>query len=99
METPKTYRCDKCGTRGVKLWRGIHGCADEHGHKLKCASCLAPEQTIDSEGKGFSQYDARRRTDQVNEWLPAVPVDDTFLGYSSVPQESFDWWKSLPTYP
>lgn len=102
------YHCHKCKAKGVKLWRGVHGSADENGHELLCASCLAPDSVVDEKGKwqsppykdkdGKDLFDGHR-TDQVKGWLPAVPVDDTYWGYSSVPSQDVEWWVGLPTYP
>jgi hypothetical protein len=102
------YTCSKCKAKGVKLWRGVHGCADDDGNKLLCASCLAPGEKVDEKGKwqsppykdkdGKELFDGHY-IDQVKSWLPAVPVDDTYWGYSSVPSQDVEWWESLPTYP
>ena len=101
------YRCGKCGAEGLKLWRGVHGCKSKEGHELLCAKCLAPDLVVDDQGKAPSDpaKDANGRliplqdSDQVAGWLPAVPVDDTFWGYTSVPTADVRWWKALPTYP
>ena len=85
------YRCDKCRKEGLKLWRGAHGAEDENGHGLLCAACLCPDKRVGEDGK-------RKGSDQVEGWLPAVPVDDTFWGYCSVPSADVMWWKALPTY-
>lgn len=90
------YRCDACGAEGLKLWRGVHGCKDEHGHALKCAACLAPGIIVDEAGR--EPYEYGGTTDQVGGWLPACPTGDTFWGYSSVPSVDVKWWKALPTY-
>lgn len=73
---------------------------ENESRELLCAKCLAPKIKVDDEGKcirkfgkGFEMY-----TDQVDNGLPAVPVHDTFYGYSGVPDEGVKWWKSLPTY-
>lgn len=95
FETTVDYVCGKCRLRGVKLWRGIHGCTID-GHELLCAKCLAPNTKVDDEGKCHHKYGIF--TDQVENGLPAVPVQDTFYGYSSVPAEGVRWWKNLPTY-
>jgi hypothetical protein len=92
------YRCSKCKADGVKLWRGVHGCEDKDGNKLLCAACLSPDVTVSDEGRVPDRYDGPHGTDQVDGWLPAVPVDDTFWGYSSVPTADVRWWKALPTY-
>jgi len=95
------YHCHKCKARDVKLWRGVHGCADDEGNELLCASCLAPGIEVSSEGKASWKMDgmSERDSDQINGWLPAVPVDDTYWGYSSVPSQDVEWWVALPTYP
>lgn len=101
------YYCHKCKTRNVKLWRGVHGCADEEGHELLCASCLAPDAEVDENGKWPAPpfkdslgtvLTHSYKTDQVKGWLPAIPVDDTYWGYSSVPSQDIEWWQALPTY-
>ncbi len=102
------YHCHKCKARNVKLWRGVHGCADEDGNELLCASCLAPDIKVDDQGRWeeppYKGKDGRilmegHKSDQVKGWLPAVPVDDTYWGYSSVPSQDVEWWVALPTYP
>ncbi len=89
------YRCSKCKAEGLKLWRGVHGATDKDGNVLLCAACLAPGVVVDDQGRYESKYG---KTDQVNGWLPAVPIDDTFWGYTSVPEEEVAWWKALSTY-
>ena len=98
-KTPFTvdYRCGKCKAEGLKLWRGIHGCNDKEGNGLLCAACLAPKTKVGDDGKADCD-DFGMRTDQIAGWLPAVPTDDTFWGYSSVPTSDVNWWKALPTY-
>jgi hypothetical protein len=91
------YHCHKCKTKNVKLWRGVHGCADKNGHELLCATCLAPGIPVNKDGR-WRDPDMQIETDQVKGWLPAVPVGDTYWGYSSVPSQDLEWWLSLPTY-
>lgn len=97
------YRCGKCHVSGVKLWRGVHGCKSKEGHELLCAYCLAPDVLVSAIGKAAIDPcdDAvpMSPSDQVRGWLPAVPVDDTFWGYTSVPAADVSWWRALPTYP
>lgn len=101
------YHCHKCKARNVKLWRGVHGCADKDGNELLCASCLAPGEIVDDKGKwqepdyqlGGGRTMPGYRTDQVKSWLPAVPVGNTYWGYTSVPSQDVEWWVALPTYP
>lgn len=101
LEPPKAahtvdYRCHKCRGEGLKLWRPWQG-GKVNGHGLLCAACLAPGEAVDSHGKWDSPGSHSVRSDQVNGWLPAVPVDDTFWGYSSVPSADVRWWRELPT--
>lgn len=93
------YHCHKCKEQNVKLWRGVHGCKDADGNGLLCASCLAPDTIVDEHGKWTEPGEHGMYTDQVKSWLPAVPVGDTYWGYSSVPSQDVEWWQGLPTYP
>jgi len=95
------YHCHKCKAKNVKLWRGVHGSADENGHELLCAACLAPGVKVSDQGKANWKYDGMSDmdSDQINGWLPAIPVDNTYWGYSSVPSQDVEWWVGLPTYP
>lgn len=92
------YTCQKCKAKGLKLWRGVHNCGDDDGNELLCASCLAPGLEVSEKGKAKDES-VGFETDQIRGWLPAVPVDDTYWGYSSVPSQDVEWWKGLPTYP
>lgn len=104
-ETTVDYSCGACKARGVKLWRGVHGCKMD-GHELLCAACVAPPGTfVDDDGKRVNEYTGLfntglpdRPTVCVGRGLPAIPVDDTFYGHTSVPPEGFEWWRTLPTY-
>lgn len=92
------YKCEQCGTAGVKLWRLPH-----HAAGLKCNVCLGVE--VDAEGcaalepiGGISFHG--QTSDQIKGWLPAVPTESDDLGYwgySSVPIRGVDWWKKLPS--
>lgn len=92
------YKCTGCGAEGRKLWRQYNTFADHI--KLLCAGCACRdkgiENTIGADGKRETDMG---RTDQIGSLVPAVPCDEgeTFWGYSSVPQEDVDWWKSLLT--
>jgi hypothetical protein len=90
------YRCGKCRNADVKLWRGVHGCPDKDGHELLCASCLAPKLLVDAKGKAPDEFVSK--SDQIHGWLPAIPVDDTYWGYTSVPSQDVEWWRARPTY-
>lgn len=106
-ETTVDYSCGACKARGVKLWRSVHGCKMD-GHELLCAACVAPPGTfVDDDGKGVNEHAKafgdpdcflKRPTVCVGRGLPAIPVDDTFYGHTSVPPEGFEWWRTLPTY-
>jgi hypothetical protein len=103
MRLPKAaftldYRCSKCKLDGLKLWRGVHGCVDKDENTLKCAACLVPDTKVGDDGRAQEKGLHGMRTDQVSGWLPAVPVDDTFWGYTSVPSADCEWWRALPTY-
>jgi hypothetical protein len=93
------YKCSKCGADNCKLWRDYdHFFGDLN---LYCAPCAAEDQkkdiqSIDTEGCRSSPYG---RTDQIGWLVPAVPYEDTFWGYASVPDERVEWWKKLPTLP
>ena len=90
------YRCSKCRLGGVKLWRLPNGAKDSKtGAELLCASCLSPGKNVDQFGRVVTEWGD---SDQVNEWLPAVPSGDTFWGYTSVPKHDVEWWRALPTY-
>lgn len=84
-EVPKTYKCSKCGIRGVKLWRPYNSFNIE----LLCAACAEIDQKkkVDLE-----------KSDQIGWFIPAVPSEDGvgYWGYTSVPQAGVDWWKKLP---
>lgn len=88
------YVCSKCKQKGVKLWRDSHTCAS--AVELECASCLAPNIKVGEDGRHQGEYGM---SDQMNGKLPAVPVGDTYWGYSSVPSQDVEWWRDLPTYP
>mgnify|MGYP001182193281 FL=1 len=92
------YHCHKCKAKNVKLWRGVHGCSDNEGHELLCATCLAPGIKVSDKGKAEDES-IGFETDQIKGWLPAIPVDDTYWGYSSVPSQDVEWWVTLQTYP
>ena len=85
------YHCHKCKASGLKLWRKPHAAANDDGHELLCAKCLAPDIEVDAQGLWGG-------TDQISGWLSAIPVDDTFWGYTSVPSQDIEWWQQLPTY-
>lgn len=89
------YTCSKCKAQGIKLWRQYQTCAD--AQELVCAKCGCPDKIVDEDGR--VERDDFGKTDQIGSWLvPAVPVGDTYWGYSSVPSQDVEWWRKLPTY-
>ncbi len=89
------YTCARCKSSGVKLWRQYQTFL---GHiELLCCDCGAKDQ-----GKELVdlQPDGRwgeRKSDQIGWLVPAVPTEDgSFWGYTSVPYQQVQWWRSLP---
>lgn len=98
FETTIDYTCGKCGLHGVKLWRGFHGWKFEDKYDLLCAKCVAPQGVhVNEKGKAMCG-ELQIYSDQVGGGLPAVPVDSTYYGYTSIPDEGVTWWVGLPTY-
>jgi hypothetical protein len=90
------YSCSKCKVSGVKLWRDYQTCAD--AQELLCAKCAAPGVEVDDDGR--AELKDFGKSDQIASWkVPAVPVGDTYWGYTSVPSQDVEWWRKLPTYP
>jgi hypothetical protein len=92
---PKDYRCDYCNVHGVKLWREYNTIAD--ATKLLCVHCTKIDQqesVAKFGGRCFPEYG-----DQIGSFIPAVPTegDDTYWGYTSVPEDGVNWWKNLST--
>lgn len=85
MSDAIVYRCADCDVEGVKLWREFNMFLDHQ--VLRCRSCAMLDQP-GNEDAG----------DQIGWLIPAVPTVemDTYWGFSSVPQDRVDWWKSLP---
>lgn len=99
---PSDYKCGQCGAKGVKLWRLYNVFLDHQ--KLFCCDCAAIDQRkktavarIDSDGRvPYERFGGRG--DQIGSLIPAVPTEenDTFWGYTSVPQPGVEWWRALP---
>ena len=89
------YSCSQCKKSGIKLWRKSHTFAN--CIELVCAKCAVPDIEVDEDGR--AERDDFGKTDQIGGWLvPAVPVGDTYWGYTSVPSQDVEWWRKLPTY-
>jgi hypothetical protein len=86
------YVCSKCGVANVKLWRQYQTFACHT--RLLCASCAEKDQ---GKPKGYAL--CKGSTDQIGWLVPAVPIGDTYWGYTSVPKEGVDWWNSLRDRP
>jgi len=90
------YECHTCGSQNCKLWRESH-CYSKDPIPLKCWKCL----------EDFGHTINLSLTDQVHDselndvnWVPAVPYDeDSYWGYTSVPENRVQWWKNLPDKP
>jgi len=100
-EIPPTYKCGQCGAKRVKLWREYQTFLNHQ--TLRCAHCPAINQK-----KDISKIDANGmrpsrggKTDQIGWYIPAVPTEenDSYWGYTSVPQNGCEWWRKLPTLP
>lgn len=104
MPVPTFYRCSKCSATNCKLWRSYMSIRCE----LFCARCAAAEsgvstQLLDADGRLPLESYERELTDQIGRYVPAVPVKDareeTYWGYTSVPEDMCEWWRKLPTFP
>lgn len=99
------YKCSFCGVSGVKLWRAVH--SDDEAWCSKCGMAQAGlPDTIDDEGMYVAEYSGRAdgRSDSIynpkkgKNLLPWVPAPDgETWGYTSVPPEGCEWWRTLPT--
>ena len=101
-EILQTYTCGSCGVAGVKLWRGVGSAERGWCAKCACAQAGLPDD-IDEEGRRMGKYGP---SDQIYSplkglsLLPWVPSPDGGTwGYTSVPSEGVEWWRSLPTRP
>jgi hypothetical protein len=101
-ETPKGYKCSQCSAKGCKLWRQSNTMAS--ALELMCGPCALKDQKItgeiDANGKVYDKS-VGMDCDQIGWLLPAVPCEneDTYWGYSSVPQDGVNWWRNLPSKP
>lgn len=99
----RPYACVDCRARNCKLWREYQTFACFIS--LKCVDCACKEQKKDArlvqaDGRLEIEYVAgyKELTDSIGWLVPAVPCleEDTYWGYSSVPEERVKWWKALP---
>jgi hypothetical protein len=102
-EVPNDYKCSRCKTKGCKLWRQYNTMASVL--KLMCGHCALKDQKkegpIDDQGFRISEVGGGIKCDQIGWLVPAIPCEneDTYWGYSSVPQDGVSWWRSLPSMP
>ncbi len=100
-EIPDNYECKDCGATGCKLWREYQTFLDHQ--VLRCVSCAEKNQdkpcTLKETGKKSDILGSH--SDQIGWLVPAVPTEenDTYWGYTSVPQPGVEWWKNLPLHP
>lgn len=96
------YKCSACGVGYVKLWRQWNTFMCHI--KLLCIDCAGKDQHTDvsettEDGQTLWNISGCTGThDTIGGLCPAVPVagEDTFWGYSSVPEEDCKWWYDLP---
>jgi hypothetical protein len=104
-KTPSTYCCGDCNVTGVKLWRDYNTFLNHQ--TLRCCDCAGKKENkfgfvedIDPNGKIDWEFRGQfmGRTDQIGSLIPAVPTEqnDTFWGYTSVPEDGCVWWRNLP---
>jgi len=98
---PTSYRCQPCGASDCKLWRYYNAFLDNQ--TLLCAICAStdskvPIDDLDEHGRHTGEFGP---TDQIGSYIPAIPTaeNDTFWGYTSVPNEGVLWWRRLPSRP
>jgi hypothetical protein len=86
--TPPDYFCNECGAVGVRLYRPYNTMLDDV--TLRCTSCARSNQSE-------TDYDPKR-PHSIGWLVAAVPTaeNDTFWGYTSVPEPGVEWWDRLP---
>jgi hypothetical protein len=80
----KGYRCHKCKAKGCRLWRQYQTVSP----RVLCCECAEVDQ---KQPLKIAEHDS------IGWYVPAIPDEDgSFWGYTSVPQDRVDWWRSLP---
>ncbi len=90
-QVPTDYRCADCGATGCRMYREYNTFLEHQ--RLRCTACALKDQ------KKNAPDNARAHT---IEWLvAAVPTEDneSYWGYTSVPQAGVEWWDRLPVAP
>lgn len=97
--TPDGYACDGCNKHGVKLWREYQ----TFDSQLLCLSCAARHQkktVTETTDKGRVLIAESSRpeifTDSIGWYVPAVPSEHGYWGYTSIPDDGVQWWQRLP---
>lgn len=86
--TPEGYVCKECGANGVRLYREYNTFLDNQ--VLRCTACALKDQ---------KKTEPDQESVHSIGWLvAAVPTEDndTYWGYTSVPQPGVEWWDRLP---
>lgn len=85
---PETYRCSRCPSRGVRLYRQYQTLACHV--EMLCRGCALKDQEKDAPDND--------KEHSIGWLVAAVPTEegDTFWGYTSVPQAGVEWWNRLP---
>jgi hypothetical protein len=95
------YKCSICGAEKCKLWRDYNTFLNHLS--LYCVGCAMAKQKkegiVREDGKFWDNGDKWASwTDAIGWLVPAVPTieNDTFWGYTSVPEDRVNWWRALP---
>lgn len=101
LEIPASYKCSRCGVHGVKLWRQSNVTLEYV--ELMCGECTKAYQEevgiqIDALGKHYDPV-LGAKCEAIGSMVPAVPdeSEETFWGYSAVPEAGVRWWRTLLT--
>jgi len=93
-------KCEVCGATRCKLWREYQ----TFSPRILCAVHAGADQekdisTLDEDGRRVSDAHPAFRTDQIGWYVPCVPAEDGFWGYTSVPDSALWEWRKLPSLP
>jgi hypothetical protein len=88
---PEDYVCKDCGAKGVRLYREYQTFLDQQ--VLRCTACALKNQKKTEPDNKFAH--------SIGWLVAAVPTEenDTFWGYTSVPEDGVKWWDRLPVTP
>lgn len=94
------YKCDTCGSHGVKLWRKSYITTSD----LMCSDCLMAEYGDNYTKIGDGKFVCHKIkncivSDKIADRVPAVPYssdrNDGYWGYCAVPEDMVDWFNNL----